>query len=111
MDAAAGNIFFYEWETAFMEWFQNSIPQGSFLSAILNNLSLFGEQMLMIAVMGFFYWCWDKETGKKVALIIIFSNVFCMRISVLLSIEDVASSRISMGGRLRITLVMHKSCF
>ena len=76
MDAAAGNIFFYEWETAFMEWFQNSIPQGLFLSAILNNLSLFGEQMLMIAVMGFFYWCWDKEKGRFIGLSVIVASLW-----------------------------------
>ena len=32
-------------------------------------------------------------------------------ISVLVSIDEVASSRISIGGRQSITLAMHKSCF
>ena len=50
-------------------------------------------------------------TIKLVLPSIILANAFWMRISVLVSMDDVASSKISIGGRDSMTLAMHKSCF
>ena len=50
-------------------------------------------------------------TMKLVRPFIIRANASCILISVLVSIEEVASSKISIGGRQSITLVIHKSCF
>lgn len=50
-------------------------------------------------------------TIKLVRPSISFANAFCIFNSVRVSIEDVASSNISIGGRHSITRVMHRSCF
>ena len=50
-------------------------------------------------------------TIKLVLPSIILLNAFCILISVLVSMEEVASSSISIGGIRSITLVIHKSCF
>ena len=50
-------------------------------------------------------------TIKLVRPSIIFWKAFWMRISVRVSMEEVASSKISMGGRHSITRAMHSSCF
>ncbi len=50
-------------------------------------------------------------TIKLVLPFIIVLNACEILISVRVSIEDVASSRISIGGRQSITRVMHSSCF
>ena len=50
-------------------------------------------------------------TIKLVRPSIIRWNAFWMRTSVRVSMEEVASSRMSIGGRQSITLAMHKSCF
>ena len=64
--AAEGNRFFFGWEIALMEWLQAHLGEGA-ISA-LSALSMFGEEMMLIVVMGFFYWVWDKETGKFIGL-------------------------------------------
>ena len=74
MEAVIGNVFFFDWEVSFMEWFQNSV--GAVPAAILTQLSLFGEQMVMIAVMGLFYWCLDKEKGKFIGLNVIMASLW-----------------------------------
>ena len=48
---------------------------------------------------------------KLVLPSIILANASWILISVLVSMEEVASSRISMGGRQSITRVMQSSCF
>ena len=50
-------------------------------------------------------------TIKLVLPFIIVLNACEILISVRVSIEEVASSRISIGGRQSITRVMHRSCF
>ena len=61
-----GRTFYFDWELSLMEWLQ------SFESKVLNILaqffSMFGEELLLIAVLGFIYWCFDKEKGKRVAM-------------------------------------------
>ena len=50
-------------------------------------------------------------TMKLVRPCIMRAKAFWMRTSVRVSMEDVASSRISIGGRQSITRAMHSSCF
>lgn len=72
--AAAGNIFYLNWEITLMEWLQAHLGAGA-ISAI-SFLSMFGEQLLMVVVIGFLYWCWDKEFGKFVGLNVLVVNVW-----------------------------------
>ena len=48
---------------------------------------------------------------KLVRPCIMRAKAFWMRTSVRVSMEDVASSKISIGGRQSITRAMHSSCF
>ena len=63
---AQGNSFFYGWEIALMEWLQANLGEGAI--GALSALSMFGEELMLIVVMGFFYWCWDKEIGKFIGV-------------------------------------------
>lgn len=47
-----------------MEWLQSMM--GSVGITIASVMSMLGEEMLLIAIMGFLYWCWNKELGKFV---------------------------------------------
>ena len=72
--AAAGNIFYFDWEIALMEWLQANLGPGAI--SFLSLLSMFGEQLLMVVIIGFLYWSWDKEFGKFVGLNILVANVW-----------------------------------
>ena len=64
--ALIGNSFFLSWEVRMMEWIQANL--GSVGLSILSFLSAFGEELLLVLLLGFLYWCWDKRMGKDVGL-------------------------------------------
>ena len=72
--AAEGNRFFLGWEIALMEWLQANLGPGAI--GVLSKLSMFGEELLMIVIMGFFYWCYDKEFGKFIGMNFLVANVW-----------------------------------
>lgn len=57
-----GTTFFFGWEVALQAWIQAHL--GSFGIAIMSFLTLFGEEVMVIAVLGYLYWCYDKAFGK-----------------------------------------------
>lgn len=61
-----GNTFFFEWEVSLMVWLQAHLgPLGIKLAEFF---TWFGEPMILIAVVGFFYWGLDKKYGKYLAV-------------------------------------------
>ena len=72
--AVEGNRFFLDWEIALMEWLQATLSPGAI--GLLSQLSMFGEELLMIVIMGFFYWCYDKEFGKFIGMNFLAANVW-----------------------------------
>ena len=70
----AGNTFFFDWEVALMQWLQGAIS-GAAASAV-SFLSAFGEELLLIAVLGFLYWSLDKKLGRYVGQNLLVSNAF-----------------------------------
>lgn len=60
-----GNSFSFEWEVRFMEWLQSF--DNAFFSALGKFFTLFGEELFLVALIGLFYWCLDKKTGKYIA--------------------------------------------
>lgn len=71
------NTFFFEWEQSLILWIQQHL--GTFGTTVASFFSFFGESLVMVIVLGFLYWCWDKEIGKKAGLIIIFAHTLnCM---------------------------------
>ena len=57
-----GHSFFYDWEVSLIVWLQAHM--GAAGTALTSFFSMFGEELLLIMVLGFFYWCYDKELGK-----------------------------------------------
>ena len=66
---ATGNTFYFPWEETLMEWLQAHIG-GAWIS-IISRFSLFGEELPLILIVGFLYWSYDKQLGRKVGLIAI----------------------------------------
>ncbi len=75
-EAVVGNYFFFEWEMRLMEWLQANIGSSGVGFWILSNLSAFGEELLLIVIMGFLYWGLSKEFGKYVGLNVLVANVW-----------------------------------
>ena len=76
MTETAGSLFYFEWEMQLMEWLQARIGSTGIGFWLLSNLSAFGEEILLVAVMGFLYWGWDKEFGKYAGINILVVNVW-----------------------------------
>ena len=68
-----GNIFYFDWEPALIEWLQAHV--GSVGTAIASFISNFGEELFLVAILGFLYWCWDKRIGATVGLGLLTVNV------------------------------------
>lgn len=66
---ATGIAFSFSWEIALMEWLQENL-NGVAIS-ILSFCSMFGEEILLILILGFLYWCYDKDLGRTTALTVL----------------------------------------
>ncbi|MBR6271834.1 MAG: phosphatase PAP2 family protein [Lachnospiraceae bacterium] len=75
MTEILGNYFFFEWEVQLIIWLQAHISTSGVGFWLISNLSAFGEQLLLVAIMGFIYWGLDKEFGKYVGLNFLAANV------------------------------------
>lgn len=63
---ALGNIFFFQWEVNLIVWLQTNLgPVGA---QLLNNFSLFGEELTLIFLVGFLYWSYDKHMARFVGI-------------------------------------------
>ena len=69
-----GNTFFFAWEPALIEWLQTNL--GSAGIAIASFISNFGEELFLVAILGFLYWCWDKRAGATVGLSLLTVSVW-----------------------------------
>ena len=76
MTETAGAILFFEWEMRLMEWLQAHLGSTAIGFWLLSNLSAFGEQLLLVAIMGFLYWGLNKEFGKFVGVNVLVVNVW-----------------------------------
>lgn len=76
MAEAIGAVFYFEWEMRLMEWLQAHIGSSGVGFWLLSNLSAFGEQLLLVAIMGFFYWGLNKEFGKYIGMNVLMANVW-----------------------------------
>lgn len=61
-----GNTFFFDWEVRLMEWIQANLgPLGEQLASLVTML---GEDVFLIAIVGFLYWSYDKKMGRFIGL-------------------------------------------
>lgn len=72
---ADGSTIFFPWEVRFMEWFQTVLGQTSI--SVLSFFSVFGEQTVMILILGFVYWSYNKKLGKTVGLGVLAASLWC----------------------------------
>ncbi len=72
--AAAGSTFFFDWEISFMAWLQARLPDWA--TPVISALSIFGEEMLLVAILGFFYWSYNKKIGKRIGVCMLTSNLW-----------------------------------
>ena len=56
-----GNIFYFNWEPTLRVWLQNLL--GDMGAAIAAYVTMLGEETVMVAILGFIYWCYDKKFG------------------------------------------------
>ena len=69
-----GNTFYFGWEIAFMEWAQGICPTvGKIIASIFTSC---GEQGVLIVVMGFLFWGYDKKYGKFVGINILVATLW-----------------------------------
>lgn len=57
-----GYTFYFGWETAFMIFLQAHL--GTVGVALADFITHFGEEFVLIPIMGYVYWCRNKEMGK-----------------------------------------------
>ena len=69
-----GNTFYFDFEPALMEWIQNMI--GTIGMYIASLFTMLGEEVALIAILGFLYWCYDKELAKRIGLSIVVGIVW-----------------------------------
>ena len=66
MSVLSGNTYFFPWEVNLIEWLQTHID-GAGIS-LISHFSIFGEEMLLILIVGFVYWSYDKKLGRTIGL-------------------------------------------
>ncbi len=67
-----GASFSFPWEVDLMRWLQQI--SGGFLNSLMSVVSAFGEELIMIAVLGLLYWGLDKKFGEFVGFNLLFAN-------------------------------------
>ena len=69
-----GNTFYFDWEVSLIAFLQSALPQG--LISLISSFSFFGEQALMVIIIGFLYWCYDKRFGRYITFNLLAIGVF-----------------------------------
>lgn len=69
-----GYTFYFDWEVHLMMWLQAHM--GALGKALASFFTLFGEEFILVALVGFLYWCYDKKCGKYVAVNLVVSAVW-----------------------------------
>jgi len=68
-----GNTFYFEWEAAVLRWLQSVL--GTFGERLAELVTMFGEELIIVGVLGFLYWAYDKKFGIFVGTNIIVALV------------------------------------
>ncbi|MEG1527812.1 MAG: phosphatase PAP2 family protein [Clostridia bacterium] len=59
-----GNSFWFGWEVDLIVWLQQA--NGAFLTFLASALTMFGEELIMIGILGLLYWGLDKKFGEYI---------------------------------------------
>lgn len=64
-----GNTFYLGFEPLLIEWLQNMMSEvGVFIASLF---TILGEETVLIVILGFIYWCYNKELAKSIAVSIV----------------------------------------
>ena len=80
-----GHTFYFQWEVNLMHWIQSMM--GDIATMLAAFITLFGEETVMVLILAFLYFCYDKEMGKfigesiSLALVVnpMIKNIFVRR--------------------------------
>ena len=61
-----GTTFYYEWEVRLIEWIQSHM--GAIGAPIASFFTMLGEPVVLVAIIGFIYWCYDKDFGRFIGI-------------------------------------------
>lgn len=67
-----GINFCFNWELYLMEFLQNHL--GSFGIWFMSIITEFGDATILTVVLGFIYWVYNKDMGKKVGIVLLTST-------------------------------------
>lgn len=62
-----GHTFFFTWEITVMVFLQTYLTD---FTSIIAPISYIGDQYVIILIVGFLYWCYDKKAGKSLFLVL-----------------------------------------
>ena len=71
ISAAIGYTWALPFENSFILWFQSLGGEKSFLYYLMNFISMFGEEMMLVGIVGLIYWGFDKRRGEKIGFMMI----------------------------------------
>lgn len=85
LSAAIGTVWELPFEIPLITWLQSLGGKGSALYYLMNLVTMFGEELILVAVLGLIYWGLDKSRGEKLGFAIIsatllnpmIKNIFC----------------------------------
>lgn len=61
-----GISFCFPWEVQLIEWLQSFA--GPLVTAIASFFTMFGEELVLVGILGFTYWCYDKKWAKYIGI-------------------------------------------
>ncbi|MCH5159271.1 MAG: phosphatase PAP2 family protein [Clostridiales bacterium] len=76
ISAAIGHTWAIPFENSFILWFQSLAGETSFLYYLMNFVSMFGEEMILVGIVGLIYWGFDKRRGEKIGFMMISATLF-----------------------------------
>ena len=70
-----GYTWAFEFENQLILWLQSLGQEGSFIYYFMQFFTLFGEEYILIGVIGLVYWGFNKQRGEQLALSVLAANL------------------------------------
>ncbi|MDD3831624.1 MAG: phosphatase PAP2 family protein [Clostridia bacterium] len=68
-----GKTFYFNWEVDLIAWLQQ--VSGSIIVTIMQIISMFGEELIIVGILGVLYWGIDKEMGEYIGFNLMTVNI------------------------------------
>ncbi len=76
LGAEIGNTWFLPFENSFILWLQSLGGKNSFIYYLMNFITMFGEEMILVGIMGLIYWGLDKKRGERIGFGLLATTLF-----------------------------------